>query len=525
MEKIYFEAKAKKSQNLIKNTIKKLNVPYPNESLGFMHAIFAKFEEPNGNKVLLADSVKDDVPTLKFTQANYNHKREYGPILGCILDAWVNEDTNEIEIVFSFYKTLYPELWQEANDLLDKGKLTVSFELTVSKNNIELLNGGVRKLNKVNFEGVGILFNVKPAYKNAFVLETALQRISNMLNEETQELIYANAQEISTFWTQIGEQLQKALQDKQTGGNDIMDKKTNDALMAKFKEEITKELGEEAVKTWSDEQWESELQKRANPEEQTNKENFTEQTPSEASEKTKADVPITTPAEEAKEEKIVEAEKTTVKTEEQMTTTTTYDNETKIETITREGERVVMRDGKEVYRTKIMEDQVYNYAQVEAIKSEYENKLKEKDVTISAKEEKITFLKENAKKVIEIRSELGDFVKDLSDEDLLDESKVNTAKSLKDNAEKIVNLKTELKDNEFAKDFKDEDYLNNDKVENAKLKKENSLLKLSKENITDTKQEEKVTLETAHDEANQTNKEQMSEARQTYMQKKSGIIK
>ena len=105
MEKIYFEAKVKKSQTPIESVIKKLDIIYPNESLGFLHAIYAKADgkTPNLNKVILDTSVKQDVPQLRFLQANMNHQRA-GFVMGTILDSWVNPKTEEIEIVFSFFK-------------------------------------------------------------------------------------------------------------------------------------------------------------------------------------------------------------------------------------------------------------------------------------------------------------------------------------------------------------------------------------------------------------------------------------
>ena len=241
-ESIYFEAKAKKSTASIETVIDDLGIIYPNDSLGFLHAVYAKLGEANRNNVMLAESVKEDIPKLRFTQANQNHKRQYGPVLGCILAAWLNEETQEIEIVFSFYKSLYPKLWEEAQKLLEEGKLTVSFELKVEKADIEVLSGGVRKLHRVDFDGVGLLMGANPAYKNAFVLETAMQAIEQMLNQEAPELVFANAKEISQFWTKVGEQLEKAINDKQTqGGKDTMDKVANDVLLANFKEQMTKE--------------------------------------------------------------------------------------------------------------------------------------------------------------------------------------------------------------------------------------------------------------------------------------------
>jgi len=71
MESIYLTAKAQKTNKSIKSTIEKLGIEYPNSSLGFIHARYASFNDVNANKVLLLESVKEDVPKLLFTQANY----------------------------------------------------------------------------------------------------------------------------------------------------------------------------------------------------------------------------------------------------------------------------------------------------------------------------------------------------------------------------------------------------------------------------------------------------------------------
>ena len=259
-ETIYFEAKVKKSKTPIEKVIKDLGIVYPNDSLGFFHAIYAKFEEANGNKVILANSVKDDVPKLKFTQCNMNHNRELGPVLGSILDAFVNEKTDEVEIVCSFFKSIYPEHWETAQQLIENGELTVSFELKVEKEDIEVLKGGVRRLKKVDFDGVGLLFAVKPAYKNAHVLQLA-NEIVNKVFDKSRELVYASAKDAVDKLEKTSKAIEDIIKSKEEDNQ--VDKKAKDALLAKFKEAIIEELGDEAVKDWSDAEWEAELAKRS----------------------------------------------------------------------------------------------------------------------------------------------------------------------------------------------------------------------------------------------------------------------
>jgi len=494
-QKIYIEAKAQKSQKPIANVIKKLNLVFPNSSLGFIHARYASFSEANGNSVLLAETVKEDVPKLLFTQANYQHKREYGPVLGSILDAWVNEDTNEIEIVFSFYKTLYPKLWEQAQEDLNNNNLTVSFELMVSKSNIEILANGVKKLHRVDFDGVGVLFSgTKPAFKNGFCLESAMLEIEQMLNEESPELVYANAKNIAEKWTQIGKMLEKAINDKQDINKEeiIVDKKTQDTLLAIFKTEITKELGEKEVKDWTDEMFTQELEKRAKADEneESKETKASEQKLEDKKEEVKAE---DKPAEEIKKE---EAQIVNEKTTETRVYDVKRDTESNsmevVETTTIQREV----DGKVVMDEKIVRETVYSQAKIDAMKADYESKLAEKDTVISAKdaeikqkaealvakELEITFVKENAKKIIEIRAELGEFAKDISDEELVKNSdKVEIARLKKASANKDAEIER-LKATKVP-----------EKVETATVKKE--ILNAKDENIIKDDETEEDILE------------------------------
>lgn len=432
MKKIYFEAKAKKSKLPIEKVIQNLGINYPNESLGFLHAVYAKVDgkTPNKNKVILAKTVKQDVTQLKFTQANINHKRT-GYVIGTILDAWVNKN-DQIEIVFSFFKSLYPKEWEIVEKATEDDEMSVSFELMVENDDIQYLAGGIRKLKRVTFDGVGLLFpGVPPAYPDAKVLQSANAIVNNVF-ENKQNLICASAKDAVAF-------LEKELNSNKSEGETKMDKKAREALLAKFKAEVTAELGEEAVKDWSDEQWEAELKRRAEAEEQTDSET-TEASENEAEEsedKEQASEEETTEekteTEEAEEEteekpKKEEAQKKIVEEDKKVKTTVTYDDETKEETVETESETTVKRDGKETMREEKKDKITYTYAQVEEIKADYEKKLEEKN-------QEIAFLKEKAQKIVEIRKEYGEFVQDLSDEELFDETKMEIVALKKENAE------------------------------------------------------------------------------------------
>ena len=429
-EKINLSAKVKKIDNGIKKALKKANIQYPHESLGFFKAIYAKVDgkTPNGNGVILAKSVKDNVPFLIGTQMNRDHIRE-GYIMGSIIDAYINEN-EEIEIVFTFAKNVYPEEYELALELMKDEKLTVSFELSVDNNDVEVVEGRYRKLKNVSFDGVGLLFDIKPAYANAHVLETAMRIIERTFEHEGKQLLYASAKDITQKWVRIGELIEKALQDKSNKGDIKMDKKANDALLAAQKKLVSEEFGEEVVKGWSDEDF-------------LNQDKIDEVRESlKATEEKVEDKKVEDKAKESEET----AEKTVVEEDVKINQKVTYDDEKNEETIEVESERVVKYDDKIKVVEKTKSEVTYSYAQVEEIKAEYE-------IKISEKENEIKFLKENAQKIIEIRSELGDFVKDLSDEDLLDDDKLEKARLQK----RVNELETANEKEEDVDEKKPED--------------------------------------------------------------------
>ena len=557
-EKFYIDAKVKKIDKQIEKAIKKAGITYPHHSLAFFKATYAKFEEPNGNKVILANSVKDDVKYLIGTQMNYNHER-YGAIMGSIINAYVTKN-NEIEIVFTFAKTVYPKEYELALELMKKDELTVSFELMVDKDDVELVSGGNRKLKKVYFDGVGLLFKVKPAYKNAYVLETAMRIIEDAFKQKDKQLVYASAKDITKKWTRIGELIEKALIEKEEG-EAKMDEKAREALLAKFKEAITEELGEEAVKDWSDEQWEAELKKKAEAEDETKSETTeasegeveeskndeeskeeTEKVESEdASEEKPEDEIVKTSKEESKEEqndsnenakeketasydceclecgKVISseehckdikcpacggemrrksrpgsgdrtaseeemAEKFKVEEETKTKTTQEYDSETQEESVKVESETVTKVNDEIKQINKRFEEILY--------------RAKELEKQLEEKSKEITFLKENAKKVVEIRNEYGEFVKDLSDEELFDEAKMEVVALKKENAE-LKKAKS---------------------LETADDKEEND----SEEQQAEEKPEDKEDLKTGHSEKEQKSEETAEERISQYLKTKYG---
>jgi len=342
----------------------------------------------------------------------------------------------------------------------EKGELTVSFELMVDESNVTVVDGGYKKLSRVSFDGVGLLVSGEtPACSAAMVFETAKKIIEDVFSRKDKNLIYASAKNITKNWVHIGELIEKAITDKENKneGEIEMDEKAKKALLAKQKGFIVEEFGKEAVKDWTDEDY-------------LNQDKIDALRESVKVEK------------EAVEKKSKEAKKIPEDAEkrvsEYLTTIRekiTYDTETGEERIETETDYEVKYDGETSFVKREKSDTVYTYAQVEELKaeneraivaknaeigelnkthvealstkdSEFEAKSKEvdekhqaelatKELAIKDMEKEVTFIKDNAMKIVEIRAELGDFVKDLSDEQLFDETMIEIAKLKKENAE------------------------------------------------------------------------------------------
>ena len=183
---------------------KSRGIDMPHPALSIFKSVLAEIEVPNGNKIRLGKKATEAaVSTLIGTQVNKNHSVRRDPktlefvqdpvILGHIVDATINKQ-NQIEIACIFYKYQYFDAWEEAKDLFEKDKLSMSFELSYDIESAEKLADGTKRLNDYYFTGAGLLFGVKPACKKAYVFEMATKKLQEKLSMERQSLIFANNQ-------------------------------------------------------------------------------------------------------------------------------------------------------------------------------------------------------------------------------------------------------------------------------------------------------------------------------------------
>jgi len=217
------------------------------------------------------------------------------------------------------------------------------------------------------------------------------------------------------------------------------------------------------------------------------------------------------------------AEKTVIETKETVVRKDTVDDEKKNETVEAEYEIEVKRDGQVIRTEKQKSEVVYMFAQVEAIKADYEKQINELKATLEVKNSEIAEVRANAEKIakLKIENESNEFTKEFKDEDWLNAEKLEEAKNLQARKEKIQANKEALKDNEFAKDFTDDDYANDDKVSNVKLQaelkaKEEKIKELEAKVVPEKKEDVQATkeddLETNHEEDVTSKKEEQDNA-------------
>ena len=516
IEKIIIKASVEEING--KKTIevaKKKGISVDNPSLAFFSSILCEIEKTNANKIRLdEDATYEAVDSLVGTQCNINHVGK-GAIVGFIFDAFINKK-KQVCISCVFFKKIYNIEYDHAKKLFAKGELTMSYELSADSDTIEKLSDGTRRIHDFYFTGAGLLIGETPACENAIVYEFAKK-----MENERQELIFASKRDlknlspvkekkITTLIESLIAQLNveenkmdlvakydceclkcgeivasdqhcKDIKCPKCGGEmrrkdrpskDVNSNETNEeggksiVTIEEIKAKLTEELGD-LVKDWTDEDFSNEdkiAEARKVKAEQSSAESEAKVEETEEAKETN---------EEAKETE-EKAEKTVVESEQKVNQKTTYDDEEQSETTEVEYEIEVKRDGKVIRTEKSKNETVYMYAQVEAIKADYEKQINELKATLEVKDSEIIEVRANAETIakLKIEHESNEFTKEFKDEDWLNAEKIEEAKNLQAKKEKIEANKIALKDNEYAKDFSEEDYANDDKVEKVKLQAE-----------------------------------------------------
>lgn len=436
------------SSDLIKTIAEKHGIVLPSPDLAIFVTKYAPLDAANKNGVRLdASATKEFLNTINGKLADINHVTNY--VIGSILEGWINEDTQEVEIAYTFFKSAFPDEYERAMTLYEKGELFVSFELTTNPDTIESMSDGTIKLHDMIFSGVGVLLDKAPAYAKARTYATAMLETINHLPN----LMFA-----STLIKECKEIIEA---EKSKINSDKTDKKGGLTQMTEEQKKLISDLKAEfgiAAKDWKDEDF----------------------LIAEKVEALRASI-------KTANEKLFADSKSL--TEEKIVTLTVYKDDGSAETTSNRDCKYTYTDatGNESIQTISENDYVtyvYNQAQLAELKANVEKEIKVSfEKTVNDLKAEIELLKS---KVAEYESK-------------------EVAKLAAEKAQKIADIKAQLKDNQYAKDFKDEDYLDASKVENAKvlkerddLKAENTQLKSSTP-VVATVEEPKIAMVTGHE--------------------------
>lgn len=477
----------------VKKLAKSVGLQLPSPSFAVFKSVYAKIEEANKNGVRLArKTVKEALPTLIGTQVNLNHWRK-NYIVGNIFWAGLNEN-DEIEIAFTFFKSVYPEEYEKAIEQFEDGELTVSFELSADKESQVYHADGTRTLNDFYFDGVGLLLDENPAYPGAIVFESAKLQMENIINEAN--LIFAKQHIESPAYTTLIASLKTILKGENSkmklDTNQANDEGRNEEMADEKKNDVLDKAEDQKPVETSEEEKKEDVKKEEVETKEDDKVEVKEEPKEEASEEEpKEDSKEDEVAEEATEEKDEASEnseesedaKTTYETEQKKTTVETYDQDkTTVEVENEVTQTVTDSEGNKSVRT-LKEDvkETFTFAEVDAIKADYEQQIATLKEALETKNDEIKVAKETATQVERLRAELGDYVNDFTDEDFANPDKIQIARLTKERD--ALKSKSEADESEDASDEAPEDSKDE-----------------SKETETASTQDDNEDLETGHEE-------------------------
>jgi hypothetical protein len=183
----------------IKESAKKMGMILPSPDLAVFKTKWADIDKKNLNNVRLPrKAVEDGIQTLVGKNLNFEHKGAYN-VCGFCLSVKIKKD--EIECIQVFYKSLYPEQFEELKEKIKTKEAAVSFEIwnkspETGESVVKELSDGTKEIIKIICHGTGLLLCNPPACPTAKIfhleakkeLENAEKIVDKIFSED---LIYA----------------------------------------------------------------------------------------------------------------------------------------------------------------------------------------------------------------------------------------------------------------------------------------------------------------------------------------------
>lgn len=183
----------------IKDVAKKIGLVLPSPDFAVFATKWADIDKKNLNDVRLPrKAVEEGIQTLVGKNLNFEHKGAYN-VCGFCLSVKIKKDI--IECIQVFYKSLYPDKFEELKQKIKNKEAAVSFEIwnispKTGKSVIKELEDGTVEITEIHAHGTGLLLINPPAcpdakvfHLEAKIVKEAEQIINNVFDKN---LIYAS---------------------------------------------------------------------------------------------------------------------------------------------------------------------------------------------------------------------------------------------------------------------------------------------------------------------------------------------
>lgn len=156
--------------------------------LGIIKTIFGFTDKPSGNgQILVEEKLLKVLPQIVGRPMNKDHTRKM--ILGSYIDYKYITKKKQVIAYATFYRSVYPELWEKTKRLQKAGKLSSSFEIFAPRKLRKYIDDKNYELNGMAMIGGALVYEengTRPAFEDAKVLEMACN-LKGLISDECLE--------------------------------------------------------------------------------------------------------------------------------------------------------------------------------------------------------------------------------------------------------------------------------------------------------------------------------------------------
>lgn len=186
------EGSSKEMKDLVASAKKRGILAEGSKDLGLIKTIYCFTDRANDNgDVVPSKEFQKKFPQIVGKPMNIGHNRTL--IVGVYIDYKYIVKENTAIAYATFFKSIYPKLWEKAKKLKKANKLSSSFEIWSPEDKREYLADGTCKLRQMEIAGGALIFEEKgdtPAFRDAKALAIAKTQVEKELIGDS--LVYAS---------------------------------------------------------------------------------------------------------------------------------------------------------------------------------------------------------------------------------------------------------------------------------------------------------------------------------------------